>query len=80
MTIEEVVRKVLLHEHADVVREARQGDGAEPMEIRVSEAVEQAGPLKAPFAAMLEDAEPDRTRPSTLAAFALPALLRGRAS
>src|SRR5918912_1995266 len=37
MTIEEVVRKVLLDEHADVVREAVKAVAAEMMELEVSE-------------------------------------------
>src|ERR1044071_2756298 len=48
MTIEEVVRKVLLDEHADVVREAVKAVAAELMEIEVSE---------------LTGAEPARPRP-----------------
>ena len=39
MTIEEVVRKVLLDEHADVVREAVKAVCAELMELEVSELV-----------------------------------------
>jgi transposase-like protein len=39
MTIEEVVRKVLLDEHADVVREAVKAVAAEMMEIEVSELI-----------------------------------------
>src|SRR5436190_3536450 len=39
MTIEEVVRKVLLDEHADVIREAVQGAAAEMMELEVSELI-----------------------------------------
>jgi putative transposase len=36
MTIEEVVRKVLLDEHADVIREAVKAVAAELMEVEVS--------------------------------------------
>jgi hypothetical protein len=36
MTIEEVVRKVLLDEHADVIREAVKAVAAELMELEVS--------------------------------------------
>lgn len=36
MPIEEVVRKVLLDEHADVIREAVRAVAAEPMEVEVS--------------------------------------------
>ena len=36
MTIEEVVRKVLLDEHADVVREAAEAVAAELMEVEVA--------------------------------------------
>jgi hypothetical protein len=36
MTIEEVVRKVLLDEHADVIREAVKAVAAELMELDVS--------------------------------------------
>src|SRR5213082_1483946 len=39
MTIEEVVRKVLLDEHADVIREAAKAVAAEMMEIEVSELI-----------------------------------------
>jgi len=39
MTIEEVVRKVLLDEHADVVREAVKAVAAELMELEVSELI-----------------------------------------
>ena len=39
MTIEEVVRKVLLDEHADVIREAVEAVGAEMMEVEVSELI-----------------------------------------
>src|SRR3954471_9681701 len=39
MTIEEVVRKVLLDEHADVIREAVKAIAAELMELEVSELV-----------------------------------------
>jgi transposase-like protein len=39
MTIEEVVRKVLLDEHADVIREAVQAVAAELMELEVSELI-----------------------------------------
>ena len=39
MTIEEVVRKVLLDEHADVIREAVKAVAAEMMELEVSELV-----------------------------------------
>src|SRR5919107_1618254 len=39
MTIEEVVRKVLLDEHADVIREAVKAVSAEMMEIEVSELI-----------------------------------------
>ena len=35
MTIEEVVRKVLLDEHADVIREAVKAVAAEMMELEV---------------------------------------------
>jgi putative transposase len=40
MAIEEVVRKVLLDEHADVVREAVKAIAAEMMELEVSELIE----------------------------------------
>jgi putative transposase len=36
MTVEEVVRKVLLDEHADVIREAVKAVAAELMELEVS--------------------------------------------
>jgi putative transposase len=39
MTIEEVVRKVLLEEHADVIREAVKAVAAEMMELEVSELI-----------------------------------------
>src|SRR5688500_19033954 len=39
MTIEEVVRKVLLDEHADVIREAGKAVAAELMELEVSELI-----------------------------------------
>jgi putative transposase len=39
MTIEEVVRKVLLDEHADVIREAVKAVAVEMMEIAVSELI-----------------------------------------
>src|SRR5437763_10724986 len=39
MTIEEVVRKVLLDEHADVIREAAQAVAAEMMELEVAELI-----------------------------------------
>jgi putative transposase len=39
MTIEEVVRKVLLDEHADVIREAVMAVAAELMELEVSELI-----------------------------------------
>src|SRR5215212_7044467 len=39
MTIEEVVRKVLLDEHADVIREAVRAVAAEMMELEVSELI-----------------------------------------
>ena len=39
MTIEEVVKGVLLDEHADVVREAVKAVAAEMMEIEVSELI-----------------------------------------
>jgi putative transposase len=39
MTIEEVVRKVLLDEHADVIREAVKAGAAELMELEVSELI-----------------------------------------
>src|SRR3954463_4948332 len=39
MTIEEVVKKVLLDEHADVVREAVKAVAAEMMELEVSELI-----------------------------------------
>jgi hypothetical protein len=39
MTIEEVVRKVLLDEHADVIREAARAVAAELMELEVSELI-----------------------------------------
>src|SRR5215211_1621136 len=39
MTVEEVVRKVLLDEHADVIREAVKAVAAEMMELEVSELV-----------------------------------------
>jgi putative transposase len=39
MTIEEVVRKVLLDEHADVIREAVKAVAAEMMEFEVSELI-----------------------------------------
>ena len=39
MTIEEVVRKVLLDEHADVIREAVKSVAAELMEVEVSELI-----------------------------------------
>ena len=39
MTIEEVVRKVLLDEHADVIREAAKAVAAEMMELEVSELI-----------------------------------------
>jgi putative transposase len=39
MTIQEVVRKVLLDEHADVIREAVQAVAAEMMEPEVSELI-----------------------------------------
>ena len=39
MTIEEVVRKVLLDEHADVIREAVKAVAAELMELEVSELI-----------------------------------------
>src|SRR4051794_16368480 len=39
MTIEEVVRKVLLDEHADVIREAVKAVVAEMMELEVSELI-----------------------------------------
>ena len=37
MTIEEVVKKVLLDEHADVIHEAVKAVAAEMMELEVSE-------------------------------------------
>ena len=39
MTVEEVVRKVLLDEHADVIREAVKAVAAEMMELEVSELI-----------------------------------------
>jgi putative transposase len=39
MTIEEVVRKVLLDEHTDVIREAVKAVAAELMELEVSELI-----------------------------------------
>jgi putative transposase len=39
MTVEEVVRKVLLDEHADVIREAARAVAAEMMELEVSELI-----------------------------------------
>jgi putative transposase len=39
MTVEEVVRKVLLDEHADVIREAARAVAAELMELEVSELI-----------------------------------------
>src|SRR5881227_3839292 len=39
MTIEEIVRKVLLDEHADVIREAAKAVAAELMELEVSELI-----------------------------------------
>src|SRR3954469_8980196 len=39
MTIEEVVKKVLLDEHADVIREAVKAVAAEMMELEVSELI-----------------------------------------
>ena len=39
MTIEEVVRKVLLDEHADVIREAVKAVAAEAMELEVAELI-----------------------------------------
>src|SRR5687767_4174224 len=39
MTVEEVVRKVLLDEHADVIREAVRAVAAELMELEVSELI-----------------------------------------
>src|SRR4051794_1686022 len=39
MTVEEVVRKVLLDEHADVLREAVKAVAAEMMELEVSELI-----------------------------------------
>jgi len=39
MTIEEVVRKVVLDEHADVIREAVKAVAAELMELEVSELI-----------------------------------------
>ena len=39
MTVEEVVRKVLLDEHADVIREAVKAVAAEMMEIEVWELI-----------------------------------------
>ena len=39
MAIEEVVRKVLLDEHADVIREAVKAIAAEMMEVEVSELI-----------------------------------------
>jgi transposase-like protein len=39
MTIEEVVRKVLLDEHADVIRAAVKAVAAELMELEVSELI-----------------------------------------
>ena len=39
MTIEEVVRKVWLDEHADVIREAVEAVAAELMELEVSELI-----------------------------------------
>src|SRR4051812_43384585 len=39
MTIEEVVRKVLLDEHADVIREAVKAVAARMMELEVSELI-----------------------------------------
>src|SRR5215204_6582330 len=39
MTIEEVVRRVLLDEHADVIREAVKAVAAEMMELEVSELI-----------------------------------------
>src|SRR5215216_2240530 len=39
MTIEEVVRKVLLDEHADVIREAVKAVAAEMMELEVAELI-----------------------------------------
>ncbi len=39
MAIEEVVRKVLLDEHADVIREAVKAVAAESMELEVSELI-----------------------------------------
>jgi putative transposase len=39
MTIEEVVKRVLLDEHADVIREAVKAVAAEMMELEVSELI-----------------------------------------
>src|SRR3954454_19887483 len=39
MTVEEVVRKVLLDEHADVIRDAVRAVAAEMMELEVSELI-----------------------------------------
>jgi hypothetical protein len=39
MTVEEVIRKVLLDEHADVIREAVKTVAAEMMELEVSELI-----------------------------------------
>ena len=39
MTIEEVVKQVLLDEHADVIREAVKAVAAEMMELEVSELI-----------------------------------------
>ena len=42
MTIEEVVRKLLLDQHADVIREAVKAVAAEMMELEVSELIGRA--------------------------------------
>ena len=42
MTVEEVVRKVLLDEHADVICEAVKAVAAEMMELEVSELIRRA--------------------------------------
>jgi len=39
MTIEEVVKQVLLDEHADVIREAAKAVAAEMMELEVAELI-----------------------------------------
>src|SRR4028119_691660 len=63
MTIEEVVRKVLLDEHADVIREAVKAVAAEFMELEVSELIgAERGERRPPARARRRAAERGRGR------------------